>query len=99
MQPVYVGDIGVIIQRSEKHARPADIDLDTLDFRQLCNLAVYCGIDVRDLIGIRFCYEHVDMTEIGARALPQGYNLFESCKYCKNCWRFFRIKNLEDKIQ
>jgi hypothetical protein len=98
MAKIYVGDIGTITISPPKIGLPKDLDLSGLSFRQLCNLAVVCGFDVRDLIGIDNCYEHVEMVLIFDRALPEGFNLFDHCSYCRNCWRMFRVRYKEDGI-
>jgi hypothetical protein len=88
---VYIGDIGTIIPPKPKPALPP-IDLSQMSYRDMCNLAVAIGLDVRDIIGIEHCYEHEGMVFIADRALPEGFDLFSDCVYCKNCWRFFRTR-------
>lgn len=92
MARVYVGDVGTLTKPTPKSGIPKELDLSGLTFRQLCNLAVALGHDVRDIIGIDHCYEHYGMIAIGNRELPEGFNLFEHCSYCRNCWQTFRQK-------
>jgi hypothetical protein len=92
MARVYVGDIGTVVTPQPITQLPKDLDLSQLTFRQLCNLAVACNIDVRDMIGVENCIEHEGMVLLADKEMPSGYNLFEDCKYCKNCWQFFRYK-------
>lgn len=94
MAPVYIGDVGVIVTPEEKPKLPKGFDFSKLTFRQMCNLAVACGISVKDIIGIDHCYDHQKMIPIGGRELPAGMNLFEHCVFCRNCFLFFRIKEL-----
>jgi len=94
MAPVYIGDIGIITPPTTKTGLPEGFDTSKLTFRQLCNVAVLVGIDVREIIGIKECWMHVDMVFLGDKQMPDGYNLFEHCNYCKSCWRLFRIKRL-----
>lgn len=92
MKPVYVGDIGVIVEQSKPIALPAEIDLDQLTHRQLCNLAALLGHKVTDIIGIDTCEEHLTFyTALDGYKMPEGYNLFDHCVYCKNCWRTYRL--------
>jgi hypothetical protein len=93
MAPVYVGDIGVITRREPKRVLPKELDLSKYSFRDLCNIAILVGIDLRDIIGISSCSDHRNMVFLGGKELPDGYNIFEHCVYCKNCWQLFRIKN------
>lgn len=93
MAPVYIGDVGEIVVPQPKVAPPPDLDLNKLTFRQLCNLAVACNLDLRDIIGVSSCDKHYTMVFLGDKELPQGYNLFEDAVYCKNCWRYFRYRD------
>lgn len=95
MKLLYIGDIGDTTPLYHPITAPSpEIDLDALDARQMMNLAIENGFQVRDLIGISHCYEHVDMVLLGDRKLPDGMNLFENCSYCKNCFQLFRDKKL-----
>lgn len=94
MAPVYVGDVGVIPEPSPTIPMPLGLDTSNLTFRQLCNLALAVGIDIRDIIGVKECYMHVDMIFLGSNEMPDGYNIFEHCTYCKNCWKLFRLKSI-----
>lgn len=94
MKPVYIGDVGQIVPRTPKMGIPKEVDISHLSFRDLCNLAVVCGFELRDIIGIKSCFEHQDKILLADRALPDGMNLFEHCVYCKNCFQFFRIKEI-----
>lgn len=94
MAPVYVGDVGVIVEPSLKYSIPDWLDLSKLDLRQICNLAASCGISIRDILGIDHCWEHQDKIAIGGRELPQGFNLFEHCVICRSCGITFRLAEL-----
>lgn len=94
MAPVYVGDVGVIIEPSTIQELPANIDTSKLSFRELCNVLVSVGIDVRMLIGVDNCNAHVNMVFLGDKEMPEGYNLFEHCSYCRVCWQLFRWPTL-----
>src|SRR5690242_9701220 len=92
MQALYVGDIGVIVAPSVPKSVPKDIDIDSLSLLEMMTLALECGANIKDLIGIDNCYEHVGMIAIHDRALPAGYSLLLDCKYCTNCFIMFRTK-------
>lgn len=93
--PVFIGDIGVIVEPRQKYGVPSDVDLSQLTFRQLCNLAVLLGHDIRDIIGVKSCIDHYELyVFLGDRPMPEGYNLFSHCVYCIHCWRLFRLKEL-----
>lgn len=94
MARIYVGDVGTIVQPTEKPKFPKGLDLSSLSFRNLCILAVTCGVPVKDLIGKDNCYEHQDMIAIGGREMPAGFNLFDHCIYCRNCFLFYRLRRL-----
>lgn len=94
MGRVYVGDVGEIPERQPKYSVPKELDTSQLTFRQLCGLALAVGIDVRDIIGVKTCKDHYDMVFLGDKVMPEGYNLFEHCVYCRNCWQFFRYREL-----
>ncbi len=90
---IYVGDIGDIFTVHVPVTPIADnIDIDSLSTRDMFKLALAHNIDVRLLLGVDNCYEHVGMLEMGARALPDGYNWAEDTNYCNNCWLWFRRK-------
>lgn len=90
--PVYIGDVGVITPPTPKTPIPQNFDFSQLTYRQICNLLVACGYDVRDIIPIEHCSDHASMIFLGGKELPEGYNFFEDVKYCKNCWQLFRFK-------
>ena len=90
--PVYVGDVGVITTPTPKTPIPANFDASQFTYRQICNILVVCGVDVRDIIPINECIEHEVMIFLGSKELPEGFNFFEDVKYCKSCWQMFRFK-------
>ena len=94
MKPVYVGDVGEITLRPVRKPIPNDVDLDSLDIHELCAMALEAGVGLRDLIGINNCYDHVNMVLLGSNAMPQGFNIIEHTKYCRNCFQMFRLKRL-----
>lgn len=96
MAPVYIGDVGVIVEPVYT-TKTFDVDanvLAKLPFRELCIIAVEVGFDVRDLIGVSECSKHAGMVLLADKVMPDGYNLFDHCTYCKNCWQLFRLKRL-----
>lgn len=93
MAPVYVGDVGQIHTYNREKVGLPEFDLSTLPLRDLCNLALKVGFDVREIIGVPSCEDHLKMV-ILHNTMPEGMNLFEHCVYCKNCWQFFRLKRL-----
>lgn len=95
MRPVYVGDVGNVTPRKPKGTIPAHIDIDKLSFREMCSLAISVGFELRELIGIKTCGEHIGMVLLADRIMPEGMNLFEHCVYCRNCFQLFRIKELK----
>lgn len=97
MQKVFLGEIGDIVVTApitNEPLRNVDLDDENLSLRDLCNLALRCNIDVRELIGVKYCGEHYDMVLLADKELPAGYNLFEHCVYCRNCFTFFRLKKI-----
>lgn len=90
MSRVYVGDVGFIVEPTIPTPIPP-IDTSNLTLRELGNLALNIGIDIRDIIGILTCEEHIDMVFLGDKEMPEGYNLIEHCVYCKNCWQLFSL--------
>lgn len=96
MKPVYVGDVGNThyVGRPKTIKQPPKLDYGSMSFRELFNMAIECGFDVRDLIGVKSCDDHNGMIFLGGKEMPQGMNLAEHCVYCNNCWRFFRQRSL-----
>lgn len=96
MKPVYIGDVGDTTRLVQpKKSLPEGIDFSKLTFRQMCNIAVAVGFDVRDIIGVSSCDKHYGMIEFPyTHEFPEGMNLFDHCTYCKNCWKLFRKKHV-----
>lgn len=94
MARVYVGDVGEIVVKEPKKTLPKDLDLSKYDFRELCNIAILVGIDLRQIIGVEKCSNHIRMVVLGDKEMPEGMNIFEHCVYCQNCWQIFRMKRL-----
>lgn len=90
MARVYIGDVGEIPPPQAPFETELKFDLSKVTFRDLCNLTTILGFDVRDIIGINDCFEHRNMIFLGDKEMPEGFNLFEHCVYCKNCWKLFR---------
>lgn len=91
---VYVGDIGDITVAAPLTPIPLDIDIDALTNRELFKLLLDHGVDVRLILGVDYCYQHVDMIYLGGLPMPEGYSLFENTRYCRNCWAWWRDKHL-----
>lgn len=94
MPHVMVGDVGEITIRPERKTIAENVDLDSMDLHELCALAIDCGIGLKELIGIDNCFEHVNMIFLGANDMPEGFNIIEHVKYCKNCFQMFRLKRI-----
>lgn len=95
MKPVYIGDIGTIVQPTQKYSLPKDLDLDALTTRQLFQLGILCGVAVQELIGVKSCMDHFERyTKLGNNKLPDGYNWAEHVVYCNSCWEYFRLIRL-----
>lgn len=92
MARICVGDVGVLSPPQEVTPIPPDLDMDTLSTRELMIVALNAGVKLKDLIGVDQCFMHVEYVELGAKALPEGYNLLEHCVWCRNCFVLFRIK-------
>ncbi len=91
-----MGDVGVIhnVVGRKVIDKPQSLDFDNMSFRELFNVALECGFDVRDLIAVHSCDKHSNMHFLGGREMPQGMSLAENCVYCKKCWQFFRDKKI-----
>ena len=91
---VFVGDVGEIPVRKAPQGVPNLESLANLTFRELCNVAIECGVRVQDLIGVDVCYKHVGKILLRDNAMPKGFNLFDHCTYCRNCFQLFRLREL-----
>jgi hypothetical protein len=78
-QKVFFGEIGDITLSTPITAEPLiGVDIDAIDdLRVLFNLCLACGIDVREIIGVKTCGEHVGWILLADKELPEGYNLVE----------------------
>lgn len=95
MAKVYLGDVGVItLVERVKPQLPENIDFSVMTLRELCNFALSIGVDLKEIIGVNKCSGHAGMVVLGNNKMPDGYNLFEHCIFCKNCWQLFRLKRL-----
>lgn len=96
-QKVFLGEVGDIVVRppvTDEPLKNIDLNDERLTLRDLCNIALACHIDIKDLIGVKKCENHYGMVVLADKELPQGYNLFEHCVYCRNCFQYFREKRI-----
>lgn len=89
---IYIGDIGEIVIQPPVKPLTEKVDTDALTTRQMFQIALDHGVDVRYLLGVADCEDHDGMVYVGGNKLPDGYNWCDNMRYCNNCWRWFRDK-------
>lgn len=92
MSLLYVGDVGVVVAPSQPKPVPQNINVDEMSWRELFLLAIELGHDVKQLLGIQHCYEHINMILLKDNKLPDGFNYAEDTAWCRSCFQWFRQK-------